>query len=1146
METQRQEAFKQLRPPCVELSSIGLSFRGNQASAQDVIRALQPLHDVLDVLAEKNALDEKLAEYAFFPLTHIFNQTQRLPARCLEIAVHSLQILVDSGYRKQLSPALGKQLIILLTLVVAGSPNKVEGKQDLPKAQASEELAIAGFDCMRSIFNVLEGPVAEKTIFHEIGTATVVDQTVYMLLEGLVDERSDDVCLAAAKALKALYARITDRVVLASIMPRTVSALAKVVRPTTQARRSYKLLEVSIQILNYLLKSVLSDRVASVEEPRPSLTKNDGLVLDNSWLKATTTQIKLALANIIQIRRHQRLEVQTAMLDLCVMIIEDCPETLKESLQIMTETAVVLADKEEEGSNHAYNTVYHLATSYPIVLETLKESLHTWLTSFPRIMQSNDESAKQWGIRQISTVFQILSQVQSQSDLLTASLATGLCDSVSAVVKQDTTALQPLTSANVGNMNSEILGSDAESMVFPPVLLEHRSQQATLKDLRALLTRLNLSESGNEITRSIVNRLHSSAENTIIAPFWLALNSLRAQKQHASAFDDFISDDQLENSLAGPNHAGMIEELYFVALSTLNDIPADGSGDWRTSALALEAVALQAQQLGEDFRPELIDALYPTLQLLASNNPNLQRHAMTCLNILTIACNYQNTGSMIIENVDYLVNSVALKLNTFDVLFMMVKLCGAPLIPYLDDLVDSVFGILDMYHGYPKLVEMMFKTLAAIVQEGSKKPSLLTIDDGRKNGSFDSRKVQHQHLSIATLVADIARRREKLSIVVNEDVEADVTILHPKKPWSETYDKPAPERETIEELLNKAESDEPLPPPKEPEDTEKPLSKTHSLLLHIVKSIPTHLSSPSPYLRRSLLTILIDVLPTLSQNENSFLPLINDLWTSVASRVVFPSSLGSDSSSNSLISRSSTGDTSSTSNTHAFQEETFVITTACQAMEAMCKGAGDFMGSRIETEFPRWERLYNTVWARVRQDSEHVNERRAQQQKGKLDIQSTARTTESSVSIASSLALSSTASGSSGSRAFTPHHALWRALISLFLTVLSHVRLQPEVGDRICGMLGSWIALYVGSEYYFLPSRRDTAHSEDSAKQSILQSVENTIQAMETWNADLTWFIFVDQLNRVRGNSVPAHRTHAPSMLADFRGEKMQFAGVVF
>lgn len=1146
MEPQRQEAFKQLRPPCVELSSVGLRFRGNQASAQDVLRAVEPLHDALQQVASKNALDEKLAEYAFFPLTHIFNQTQQLPTRCLEVAVYSLDILVRSGYKHQLSPALGKQLIILLTLVVAGSPSNNEGKQQLPKAQASEELAVAGFDCMRAIFEVLEGPVAEKTIFHEIGTATVVDQTVYMLLEGLVDQRSDDVCIAAAKALQSLYIRITDRVVLASIMPRTVSALAKVVRPTTQIRRSYKLLQISLQILNYLLKAVLSDSVVNSEKPSPSLAENDGLVLDESWLKATTTQIKLALANIIQIRRHQRLEVQAAMLDLCVMVIEDCPTTLNDALQMMTETAVVLADKEEEGSNQAYNTVFHLATSYPAVLESLKESLHTWLTSFPRIMQSNDESAKQWGIRQISTVFQILSQVQSQSDLLTSSLATGLCDSVSAVVKQGTTAPQTPSLAHIGDVSSEALHSFTESMTFPPVLLESRSQQATLKDLRALMMKLNLSETGNEITRSIINRLHSSPGDTIVAPFWLALTSLRAQKQHAGAFDDFIADDQLENSLTSPSRAGMIEELYFVALSILNDLPADGSGDWRTSALALEAVALQAQQLGEDFRPELMDALYPTLQLLASNNPNLQHHAMTCLNILTNACHYQSTGSMIIENVDYLVNSVALKLNTFDVspyppqvLLMMVKLCGAPLIPFLDDLVDSIFGILDMYHGYPKLVEMMFRTLASIVQEGSKKPSLLTIDEGRQDGHFDSHKAQYRPLSIAELVSDIAKRREKLYNVSNTDMEADENLAHPQKPWSETYDKPAPEPESIEELLSKAESDKPLPPPKEPEDSEKPLSKTHSLLLHIVKSIPSHLSSPSPYLRRSLLSILIDVLPTLSQNENSFLPLINGLWTSVASRVALPSSLKIESSSSGLIPRSSTE-----SDSHAFQEETFVITTACQAMEAMCKGAGDFMASRIETEFPRWERLYDQVWSKVRQDAGGAYERRVKQQNDIRKATVGEESIEPSLAIASSLALSTTASGS---RAFTPHHAIWRSFLSLFLTLLSHVRLQSEVGDRICGMLGSWIALFVGPQYYFLPSRRHTIHSEDLARQSILESVENAIQAMETWNADLTWFIFVDQLNQLQQDSASTGtQRNDASMTVAFRGEDMYFAAMIY
>ncbi|KAJ5170838.1 Armadillo-like helical, partial [Penicillium coprophilum] len=1125
MDNLRQESFKQLRAPCVELSAVGLRFRGNQASAADVTRVLEPVHNCLKELAAKNALDEKLAEYAFFPLSHIFNETQRLPAQCMESAVQCLRILVADGWRQRLSPAMGKQLIILLTLIVGGSPNKAEEKK-LPKPQVSEELCIAGFDCLTAIFTVLEGAVPEQTIYHEIGTATVVDQTVYILLEGIVDDRSDELCLAAARALEALYARVTDRVVLASIMPRTVSALAKVLKPSTQTRRSYKLLQISLQILTELLRAVLNDHVAS--EVSPPELGSDKIALDESWLKATTTQIKLALANVIQVRRHQRSEVQSAVLNLSLMVIEECQTTLSESIPMMVETVVVLADKEDNGANEAYKNVTHLATTYPTVLDSLKESLHTWLTSFPRIMQGNDETAKQWGLRQISTVFQVLSQVQSGSELLTSGLASGLCDSVGAVVIQNTNALQPLTSMDT-EFNWEILSTDA------------RSKQETLKDLRSMITRLNLSESGNEITRLIVNRMHTASSDSAIAPFWLAMTFLRDSTTATADFDDFISLDHVEVSISSTGRHEMIEELYYISLNILNELSVDGTGDWRTTALALESVALQAQQLGEAFRPELMDALYPTLQLLASQNPNLQRHAMTCLNILTNACNYPDTSGMIIENVDYLVNSVALKLNTFDVspyppqvLFMMVKLCGARLIPYLDDLVDSIFGILDLYHGYPKLVEMMFKTLAAVVEEGAKKPSLLTIDEGRENDSRDTRKSQCQHISISSIAANIANRKAKRH-AEDELTDADGKIPHPKKPWSETYDKPPPEP-SIEELLNQAESDEPpLPPPKEPEDAEKPLSKTHALLLHIVKSIPSHLTSPSPYLRRSLLSILIDVLPALSQNETSFLPLINELWPTVASRIIFPSSQSkANETSKSLIATPST-ESPRHPETPDHQEETFVTVAACEAIEAMCKGAGDFMSTRVETEFSRWDRLYRRVWEKVRADAEAANERR---------VRSQATTVAASGDPASALhlALSSSLSlspSTPGSRFFTPHHRLWRALISLFITVLSHVRLPLEVGDRICEMLGGWIALFVGPKYYFV--------SRSSASVEAMDSVEDAIRAMEAWNVDLTWFVFMQHRLRAdaatTGNVGNSEGTDLPF---NGGGQQVRLAEVVF
>ncbi|ODM21153.1 hypothetical protein SI65_04206 [Aspergillus cristatus] len=1171
MENSRQESFRKLRPTCVELSAVGLRFRGHQATSDDVARALEPLHNTLKELADKNALDEKLAEYAFFPLSHILNETQRISARCLELTVNCLRILVAKGWRQHLSPMMGKQLIILLTLIVGGVPNR--SNESHAASGRPEELIIAGFNCFSAIFDALGGPLAEKTVYNEIGTATIVDQTVYILLEGVVDSRSDDLCLAAARALQGLYRRITDRVVLASIMPRTVSALTKVLKPTTQIRRSYRLSVICLEVLTHLLKTVLNDRVASTtEKPVQPETGNDTLVLDDSWLKATTTQIKLALANVVQIRRHERLEVQAALLDLCLMVIEDCQNTLQDSIPIMVETIVVLSDMDEEQTpNTAYSSLRHLATVYPTILDSLKDSLNSWVTSFPRTMQGNDETAKQWGIKQISTVFHILSQVQSGSDLLTTGLTGGLCDSVSAVVGHTANTLQPVSLDPTNNLSLEVAQRNYKSMTFPPVLMEHRSQQQTLIDLDSMVTRLSLSDSGSEITGSIIGRMHNASGNAILAPFWLSLTFLKNSSQATTAFDDFIASDYVDFSMSPNTRSNMIEDLYYISLAILNEPLVDDSRDWRVSALALEAVALQAQQLGEAFRPELMDALYPVLQLLASSNSNLQNHAMTCLNILTTACNYDGTSSMIIENVDYLVNAVGLKLNTFDVspyppqvLLMMIKLCGARLIPYLDDLIGSIFGILDIYHGYPKLTEMMFKTLAAIVEEGAKTPSVLAITEDEDDKRPDHRKRQYEGLDVSTLVKDFAARKSKRTKFLEDEAGDTEKSTHPKQPWtleSERLRQPEPSLDSAADLMDKmeGETDEPLPEPREPEDTEKPLTKSHTLLLNIMKSIPSHLSSPSPYLRRSLLSIVIQIFPVLSQNETSFLPLINDLWPSVVSRISFPSSAQDVSSSNSLMTRdapaASADRAEQRSDEFEIREETYVITTAIETVQVICSTAGDFMASRIETEFPRWERLYRRAWDKVRQDAERALDRRAARR-----LPKSASPSEPSFSFVQSLALATATSSvapagtpPSHARTFTPHHSLWRALASLFLTLLTHVRLPLSMGDQICEFLGAWIARYAGPDYYFAFCRSSSG-TEAKIPESLkieARTVDDTIQTMETWNADLTWFIFQQERTRVRDaaglmktgfqkRDDVAPRT--PSLL----GGRLRFAEVVF
>ncbi|OKL61184.1 hypothetical protein UA08_03601 [Talaromyces atroroseus] len=1128
MEAQRQEAFRKLRPACVELSSAALQFRTRQNQPSAVQSALDDLYSVLEPLGNENSLDAKLAEYVFFPLSQVFNQTQALSQRCLEVAVKCVTVLVAKGWRFRLAPEMGKQLLILLTILVGGTPVQNRGQAVLKPE--SEELSVASFICMDSIFQMLQGPVAEKTIFNEIGSATIIDQTVYLLLEGITEGASNAVQKAAISALQALFSRVTDRIILGSIMPRVVSALTKIIKPTTKTRRNFKVLEGSLRLLRSILRDVLNDKVVYAEHQGPSeKSPGDRAVLDESWLKATTVQIKLALANVVQIRQHERQTVRGALLDLCLMIVEDCPKSLKDSLSLAVETMVVLSEVDDSNvQNDAYTSLLHLATVHSQTVDTLKDLLHTWTTSFQRVMQSNDEAAKQRAIKQITTSFQLLSQVQSSSHILESSVALGLCDSVTAVVLTSKSGPILVDSSNLGNMELAVMERPAASQSFPPVILEHRSQQRTLTDLKSMVTRLNRTQSSETITRFIMNNLHQASGDTMIAPFWLALQFLRSQG--SNSIDEFLSFD---TSTSLSSRTTMIEELYSVALPILNEPPKTEPTDWRVSALGLEAVALQAKELGEDFRPELIDALYPVLQFLASNNANLQNHAMACLNIITHSCNYPDTRTMLIENVDYLVNAVALKLNTFDVspyppqvLLMMVKLSGAGLIPYLDDLVASIFGIIDMYHGYPKLVELLYSSLAAIVEEGTKAPALLAISEDTQKYDLSNRKQAYEPLPVAKIVDDIARRKTKRARI--EELDADIDKGHisfPKRPWTRELDGPPPlpkeenddddqDQDFSENILHPIdESNEPLPPPKDPEDAEKPLSKPHNLLLQIVKSIPPHLSSPSPFLRRSLLSLLSQALPVLSRNQTSFLPLINELWPPVSSRIAPPSTAASvrlttiggppsssASTSTDLVSRQITTNKSSSESDIAIKEETFVTDAACNAVASMCELAGDFMASRVEAEYPRWRRLYKDNWNKVLIDAERNLERR--QWSEKRAQQNPTNHSSSSSSQHLDLTLSSTTS-----RSFTQHHIIWRSFLTLFVKVLSHVRLPLAVGDEICEFIGSWITKFMGSKYYHHHQQQlrdeETAENSDDVK-----LVHNALRAMEAWNKDLTWFIF--------------------------------------
>ncbi|KAI5295794.1 hypothetical protein KEM52_000200 [Ascosphaera acerosa] len=1076
--TDRQAVFEKLRPSCVELSSVALKFKARLASNGQLLQAVQDARATLQDVARSDVLDPKLAEYCFFPLSTIFNEARRAPAQCLEEALRCLEVLITKGWAESLQAALAQQLLILLCALATGSLG-----QDAAVLPRSEELTTAAQDCIGAIFASLSDATV-NVVFDGISSTSTVDQTVYVLLESMMESRSDAVQLSAVDALATLNSRIASRVVLASLLPRTVSSLTRVLTPTTGQRRSYFVLKAALRALRSVLEATMNDQASKRIEQQVQLDAPD-LVLDESWRKATAGQIKMALANVIRVRTHDRWDVRQELALLCQTLCANCELTLADSIPMLVETLAVIAsiDQGVAGSKTGEILQQLLRTS-ATVQSCLQTSLHSWAVALPRAASSDAFKPKERALQRLSFGFQALTSAGLSSDLLNTTLATALCDTAATMLRADRAPQQVAPTLVDTDLSGNLKTAGLPS--FGTILAPTGKSATFSSDMRGLIDQICASEGSFRLAESLLAQVLSSSQETILAPYWVLVSTLKARLALLPSDTQVITTRHV-----GAWHE-LIDELYSFSLSILTDYSPVDSTDWRLPALALESVAMQAYQLRDAFAPELIDALYPILQISTTSHPVLKRHAMTCLSIVAQSCGYSAISDLLIGNVDYIVNSIGLKLNAFDVspqapqvLLLLIQLCGTNLIPFLDDLIGSIFAILDAYHGYPKLAETMYSVLRAIVAKGSAAaPHPAMIED---SGSMKGQTLGHVR-ALQDVVDTLQRRRERLDEVtafhqfIQTNADDDIPNL-PRGPLSSDMlnDKQSDEAADPAATLSAEEDDsEALPPPQE--ELEK-LSTSHKLILSIVRSTPPHLASPSPTLRTMLLELMTTTFEHLSQHQDTFLPLINDLWPPVSARIALPAQV----SDASLV----TGDKSDRHiklDRAGPDEDAYVFTAACSTIEMMIRTAGNFMSSRLEDAFPRWKALYNVNWSELRR---YATQRHRQHSDSSTLVTSTA--------------------GHRGlmSLHYNPHYKLWTSFASLFATMLAELRLPTDMSRELCHMLGASVS--------FLQSRVPP-QSNQTQPINIMSKVKS---AMVRYDPDLTWVIF----QQAEGKARPAERT---------------------
>jgi hypothetical protein len=863
---------------------------------KDVTSNLDQLLKVLRSLSsQRDVLDKKLADYIFFPLSSVLKQLEKLPLQAKELTFECILVLLQTAWARDLPSELGMQLLILITFVL-----------DQDATRKSEELSTVLFKSMGLIMTSLgSGLVTTQSIPH-------LGKGVSLILEdGVLKGPSEEVQTAAVGALDAFCHAVKDKDALGtSFLPGIMSCLAKSLSGQG-AKVSANVMAAALQVLTYLLPLLFNDAFVS------KLPDDDGgKGLSQKWLKATVPQVKMALANILKLQAHDRQNVRLALGKLCTALLQDCSTSMADSLSMLLEANLTLATQEETLEAE----LRHLLTTSTTFAETLQSSLHYWIMSLPRLMDSADETKKQRRVRQITLSFRMLNEQGVDMSMINRNLASNLRDSVAGAIRNPKKKGNAVAVMETSlNMSLDIVRShEGGVQEFDPIIALQRSQMDTVKDLSSLAQAISSNDSSLAAAQDLISSIYNNTGDLQLSSFWLVLNMVRSALNSSSDIDVFLN----FSSSTLDAKTDLLEQLYDFALSILSDTSGATEVDWRLQALSLETIALQATQQGEAFRPELVDALYPILHTLGSSHPSLRSHAITTLNILSTSCAYPSTSDLVIDNVDYLVNAVALRLNMFEVspqapmvLMMMVRLAGGRLLPYLDDTVEAVFVALESFHGYPRLVDLLFRCLKVIVEEGAR-ADVLAITEGEKEGR---KTIGRRGISMDDVVRAIEDMRRRYEALKAEDEELTPV---PEEPWGDE-----------QKSGNKAEDGDGNAMSTEQEDAKPPAPRTYSILLNISNLTQHYLTASSPELRTSLLDLLSSSFPALAKHENSFLPLIHTLWPVLLPRLE--------------------------------DSEPYVVAGSLRIVGLMCKYGGDFMAGRVDEAWAVVRRVWRTRTGRA-------------------------------------------------------------------------------------------------------------------------------------------------------------------------------------
>ncbi|KAH9944165.1 armadillo-type protein [Epithele typhae] len=899
-----QSAFQRLKVTCVPLLANSLL---SSASIPTTNQLLSNLRDTIVLLKQEgHVFAPATISYVFFPISSILrrNDPSSIPDRTMEILLSILADICDVWWLN-MEMIVWEQLFMWCSAILGGIDRKGKGRD------RDDETKTAAAACLWTLLRrrtIDANSLARGQPDGDLQKLEAIRSHVQSLkFLPVLGQSLNSLMVAAESAhpplqrtsLKVLATVVEDYLpdgFVPSVLPGTISTLSKVALGSGSGKgwANGDVVAAALFVMQHAIIRAISDAACIREgaiRAYDNLEDLTGLgaqrenqhALPNTpystprtetWLRGTASQLHIALNSLAPLIKHQNPSALNGLAVFSVAVLSNTTLTLPQSRPLLLSFLLSLRISTfERVSAQADASLRHLltttSTSRHRLLQALLHISHNYLTSLPRLLVSHADakvehaaelaspSATVPGIHSIAVGVGQLLGPNGGVEKWGWSLLSNMEFDIPSITIAPTSATQLLLEND----------SSAPRVVpFPELKLRHLGSRSAREALERMLR--SLGEGGGDgclfalewfLDRSAAamwcacRLLEGVGHVSLSSPADESVPILRSRrlekisrdiaKQLAEDWDEWIDEDSQDQP---PEDNVLVEHVHgLVQLSSTSSHTAIQPFIHR--GLSLQLLSITSGILESRFPPLLLQALYPILHGIVSDNSFISTSGLAALSFVTNVTSYATPANLLLSNFDYALDSVSrhlsrrwLDIDATKVLAVLVRLVGRDVVLKAGDVVEECFDRLDEYHGYELVVDGLVEVLGEVVK---------AIEEDE----------EHQ----VARASFLQRHAEPAP-----SLDADKPIADP----SPSKDKQI-HRDHGEEVESTAQ----------PPLAEIPPTPSQLLTTQIVSRSMYFLTHSSPTIRARILLLLARAVPVLP--ESALLPSIHKAWPFILNRL---------------------------------------------------------------------------------------------------------------------------------------------------------------------------------------------------------------------------------------------------------------------